>query len=61
MYFLSSKRKNVLDMSLQKSTVCQKTEGDLDHKSHPGDLKTIECAQLGTCLTAQLADVFLLF
>lgn len=49
MYFLFKKEKNVLDMSLQKSTVCQK-QGDLDYKSHPRDLKTIECAQLGNLL-----------
>lgn len=44
-----------------KGQQCAKQQEDLDYKSHPGDLKTIERRPSGTCLTAQLANVFLLF
>lgn len=59
--FSLQKRRRMFWICLCKGQRCAQKQGDLDYKSHPRDLKTIECLPLGTCLTAQLANVFLLF
>ena len=58
-FFLFKKEKNVLDMSLQRPTVCR-TTGRSWLQSHPGDLKTIEHRPLGTfwLLSLQMSSFF---